>query len=326
MNVIRSVLTPQHIGAVVRDEYDLGSLEECRLKAVGMNDHYALTFGGNPYILRLYNRNNFWASDEGAYRFELEWLAFLRQHSLPVSYPLPRRGGDFLGILNAPEGVRYYALFSFAPGRIYYPPDREQSRLIGQGVAAIHHVSKGYRPRHRRLRHDIAFILETPAQRIAEFLGNRRKNDQSFLASFVERARRRLAVLPVSEAAWGLNGGDFGGGNNHFTADNRLTFFDFDLCGCGWYAYDAAKFLWSIRQAGAPLESWDSFVEGYRSIRPLTDEDLETTPVLAAVRQVFHMGHVVSLIGWTGSSALNDAYWDSAFQQLRVWESAVNRD
>ena len=97
--IYHSVLSLEEIVKTVQANYALPSPVKASLLNSGVNDIYLVTAGGDKYILRLARVPRYCPFDEGAYRFELELLTFLRQQALPIAYPLPRRDGAWIGQL-----------------------------------------------------------------------------------------------------------------------------------------------------------------------------------------------------------------------------------
>ena len=95
---------------LISENYELPRPITCNLHAVGDNDTYLVQAGTERYALRVYYPNRFWLSGIDEYRFELDWLGYCHIQGLPVSYAIPRRDGELLGELTAPEGIRPWAL------------------------------------------------------------------------------------------------------------------------------------------------------------------------------------------------------------------------
>jgi len=67
--------------------------------------------------------------------------------------------------------------------------------------------------------------------------------------------------------------------------ENEITHFDFDLCGYGWRAYDIAVFRWA---RGSKNDGrWERFLAGYKSVRPLSDQELRSIPYFIVSRQIW---------------------------------------
>ena len=119
IKVLSSLIDPSEMAWRVEKEYSLGTVEQCICISIGDNDNYLITIEHKKYILRIYRYNKYWLVNESDYQFELHWLEYLHQNNLPISYPIPRREGQFLNSIEAPEGKRYWALFSFGFGEVF---------------------------------------------------------------------------------------------------------------------------------------------------------------------------------------------------------------
>ena len=173
LRVHHSVLAADSLIDVVGDAYDLEAPITCRLFSANSNDHYLITSSTTKAMLRIYHHDHYWLTSAAHYHFELDWLDYLHQHDLPVSYPLPQRNGTLLGALMAPEGIRYYTLFSFAPGTVRYPLTVAQCHLLGKSLAQIHRASNSFITSHPRHHFDLAFLLDDAIEQIRPFLHNR---------------------------------------------------------------------------------------------------------------------------------------------------------
>jgi Ser/Thr protein kinase RdoA (MazF antagonist) len=326
LRATRSVIAGDALLPLLEAHYDLQAPITCRLRFVGDNDTYLVRAGETRYALRVYRFGRYWIQGEADYRFELDWLAFLRARGLPVSYAIPRRDGERLGQIAAPEGTRYWALFSFAEGRVVHPLDRQQSYLVGQKVAEIHLASNDFVTRHQRFRSDLEFLLDQPVATITQLLGHCREDDVAFITHLAQRLKERVLALGVSGDGYGIVGGDFNGGNHHFTAANELTFFDFDLCGYGWRAYDLAVFFRNARLREAPPEMGDAFLEGYQSIRTLSPAERRAIPLFVMIRQIWRLGVRCSEVDLSGDEWLVDGYWDRMVGAPRQWSKVESSD
>ena len=86
----------------------------CRLYKRGLNDTYLVEGKFKQYILRIYRRE--WRNKQEI-DFELELLDFLQKNHQPVASPIALANGVFTTEVDAPEGVRYAAIFPYAPGK-----------------------------------------------------------------------------------------------------------------------------------------------------------------------------------------------------------------
>ncbi len=104
---------------------------------------------------------------------------------------------------------------------------------------------------------------------------------------------------------------DFHGANCHFTEDNEIAHFDFDLCSYSWRAYDLAIYRWSTGRAD---HLWQAFPEGYQSVRPLSPTEREAVPTFVVMRQIWLMGSHTTYPD--ARSWLRQNHWDRMFERL----------
>jgi Ser/Thr protein kinase RdoA (MazF antagonist) len=321
IRITRSVVAAEALLPLLSAAYELPAPLRCVLVSVGDNDNYLVQAGDFRAALRIYRYGKYWLPRESDYRFELDWLTFLRGRGLPVSAPIARRDGDLLGTLDAPEGRRYWALFTFAPGRTVRPMSREQSRQFGEAVAGIHLASNDFVSAHERTRIDLEFLLDRPVDRVRRFLDGRRPEDVRFIADVAEELKQQIPELGIAGDGFGVIGGDFHGGNNHLSDTGELTMFDFDLCGHGWRAFDVAVFVWGTGEEHR--ETIDGFMEGYEAVRPLAEAERRAIPLFVLARQIWIMGSHTTYIETGGMNWLGDGYRDRMVGFLRrEWEKS----
>ncbi|HEY9667492.1 MAG TPA: phosphotransferase, partial [Coleofasciculaceae cyanobacterium] len=140
--VIHSLPSGEALIEKVLPEYPISKPYRCCLHKRGLNDTYRVETDAEPYILRIYR--SCWRS-KAEIDFELELLTFLHQQRLPVAYPIATKQGSFTEVIIAPEGKRYIALFSYAPGRaVNEKLEPEESRKLGMALAQIHQTTDDF--------------------------------------------------------------------------------------------------------------------------------------------------------------------------------------
>lgn len=106
----QSVLSTDAIRERLLPDYTIGDVVQCRLHIGGVNDVYVVEMqAGKKYVLKVYSFG--WRSASQV-RYELDLLAHLQRNRAAVSRPVPRRGGDLLFPIPAPEGERQAVLQS----------------------------------------------------------------------------------------------------------------------------------------------------------------------------------------------------------------------
>lgn len=295
--VTRSFVSADAFAEVIAEQYSFDNPVACKLFSKMLrtqdNDHYQVTAAGKKYVARIYQQGDPIGRQESDYQFELAWLADLRKNGLPVSYPLARRDGSLLGSVNAPEGIRYYALFSFAPGEPMAADDPDQLHQVGREMAHIHQVSNQFSTSYQRQPMDVEFLVDSSIQRIRRYWGNRIDEQLDILITSGEEAKEEVLALVQNDKeavdAWGPIGGDFHPVSTHFH-DGKPCFFNFDLCGYGWRAYDIAVFLLNSNLLHQDPELAEAFFEGYYSVRPLSANEYEAISPFMTIRRVWLAG------------------------------------
>lgn len=295
----RSFVAADSVAELVATEYDLAAPVGCKLFSKLLrtqdNDHYLVTAGnGAQYAFRVYQQGDRYRRAESDYLYEIDWLRFLHERGLPVAYPIRRRDGGYLGWLEAPEGPRCYALFSLAHGDPLALKDVDQLYIMGEMMARIHKVSDTFTSAHARKPLDLAYLLDRPLERIRRTWTDERAANLDLVLTAAEEAREELSEFVRQSGKvpgrWGPIGGDFHQSSVYFNEVNEPTFFNFDLCGPGWRAYDIAAFLSNANLMHAPAERSEAFFAGYYAERPLADEEHAAIAPLLTVRRVWLMG------------------------------------
>jgi Ser/Thr protein kinase RdoA (MazF antagonist) len=316
--VTRSIIAADALGEIIAEEYDLGAPLSCKLISKMLrtqdNEHYLIRSGGNKYVARVYQLGQHLRRQESDYLYELDWLNFLKAKDQPVSYPIARRDGSLLGQLEAPEGRRYYALFSFARGKPMAADDEDQLFAMGRQMAQIHLASNSYEPSHERRPMGLSFLVDEPVARLKDFWARKRDVKLDILLTSAEESKERIESLlkneEETEDSWGAIGGDFHPYNTHFDGSNEPTFFSFDLCGLGWRAYDIAVFLLNADLMRRPSNLSEAFFAGYYAVRPLSGNEHQAVAPFLTIRRVWLTGTFSTVEGVAGYTFIGPAQLD----------------
>jgi Ser/Thr protein kinase RdoA (MazF antagonist) len=161
---VRSLLHPDDLARIVEREYEVEAPVTARLLRCGFNDSYRITDrNGGTRVLRVYAHDKHWIRSESDLLFELELLDALAAAGRRVSYPYRRRtpGNALLGHVDAPEGARCFALFTFATGAPANdrPLSGDQLTTFGAEIARIHSAMDTFGSNHSRYRLDVLVDL-----------------------------------------------------------------------------------------------------------------------------------------------------------------------
>jgi Ser/Thr protein kinase RdoA (MazF antagonist) len=318
--VTHSTISVKALTTDILPKYNLGTVIDCRLLCLGLNDTYAVkTENGEQYIFRVYRAG--WRSLSDI-AYELDALSHLNCKSVPVAKPLPQQDRQLTQTLLAPEGTRYAVLFTYAPGKdLSYEAEAEMEVFnYGKTAARIHNATQDFTSLNPRCSIDLDYLLNTPLKSIAPLLSHR-PEDWEYLQYLADKIRGQLVELPIDELEQGFCHGDFHGGNAHISNDGVITFFDFDCCGWGWRAYDIAVFKWGARLRGKEKEYWEPFLKGYQAERTLKDIDLRAVHLFIGIRNFCLVGlHAANGHDW-GFGWINDRYFDKSIKFFRDWDS-----
>lgn len=96
---------------------------------------------------------------------------------------------------------------------------------------------------------------------------------------------RRLSALATDRSSFGLIHADLHSRNVMVDGD-RLVIIDFDDSGFGWYVHELAVALHPSWHEPWFIDARDALVAGYRTVHPLTDDELSLLPAFLTIRSM----------------------------------------
>ena len=82
--------------------------------------------------------------------------------------------------------------------------------------------------------------------------------------------------------------------NMSITDDGEITLFDFDNCGYGWLILDIGYYCMQLYHIETDKRIYEekkrSFLEGYRSITDITDDEVRLLPQAGAAIWIYYLG------------------------------------
>jgi Ser/Thr protein kinase RdoA (MazF antagonist) len=313
--VISSILDSAALASEILPGFGVGVIAECKFYSGGFNHTYQVkTESGSTFYLRAYRLQWRTLAD---IQYELDVLYHLEHKGFPATRPLPYKNGQLFCAVPAPEGTRYLALFTEAPGpEISYDHEPEKmAQRYGRAVAQMHNALDDFNSSYPRFHKDIEHFIDMPLRNIAPFV-SRRPDDWASIKRFAETLRQRILALPASALEQGFCHGDLQGYHANVAGDGTLTFFDFDCGGYGYRAYDLAVFLWCCRLEEAVAVRWEPFLKGYRETRSINDLDVQAVPLFVCARYLWHISvHTQNTPDW-GVGWLNNEFFDTHLRRL----------
>lgn len=316
--VIYSTLMSEALVSKVLPCYELDPVTGCQFWNRGLSDVYLVDTQTHPYVLRVSHTH--WRSKSDI-DFELELLEFLRLRHIPVAYPLRTQDNQLSVEINAPEGKRYAALFTYAPGRVALGDlAPTQGKILGETVAKLHLAAADFRTQAKRQPLTLEYLLDNSLQIIAPCLQHK-PQDLAYLVEAIAQIKNQLQDFSTEPPFWGICWGDPHSGNAHFTLDNRVTLFDFDQCGYGWRIFEIAKFFQVALCTGVGRTIREAFLTGYQSVQEIADYEMESLQAFTQTAYIWVWAISLNYALMHHYSRLDDHYFNHRLGQLKRLKS-----
>lgn len=314
--VVYSTIDPGAIVSKILSCYDIGLVKVCEFWCRGLSDVYLVETDRASYVLRIAHWG--WRS-QADIDFELALLSFLHDRGLPVTHPLQTESGKLSIVIPAPEGERYAALFTYAPGIVPVGDlSIRQATRLGETLAKVHQAGIEFECSFQREPLTLEYLLDESWIAIAPFL---QSGDRAYVESAINQIKTGLKDFPRSSPYWGICWGDPHSGNTHFTETDQPTLFDFDQCGFGWRAFDLGKFRQVALNTGISRRVREAFLQGYRSISPLEEFELTAISAFTQTAHIWVWSISLTYALRHNYSRLDDSFFRKRVEQLRKLKS-----
>ncbi len=288
-----STLCSNALAGLLADKYDKGPVQ-CRLILRGVSDTYLVETRNARFIFRIYRASH---RDLLQIQSEIELLLALHAAMVSVSYPVADHNGSMIQSIEAAEGIRYGVLFTYAIGKSVPILNEQQLQNLGHEMADFHTISATIQLPGRQRVIDLDTTLFQPLAMIKDAFAED-EDGYTWLLKEAGQVKKELAQYDTSAFAAGYCHFDFLPKNFHFNTEDKITFFDFDFFGHGWYVNDLMTFrqqlcldvLFNRMTKEAANKSFTIFVEAYSQYRPLSKEEFAALPQLALGFWLFYMG------------------------------------
>ena len=288
-------------------------VRDLRLVALSENAVFRVNArDGRTYALRLH-RPGYNTRQE--LESELEWTRVLRAAGIGVPAPLPARddryystvpiaaGPGAAGPIAAGEEPRLVGVVEWVEGvSLADVIEQEQDEAavaryfaeLGRIAARIHNQAAAWTPPTgfvRRSWDADGLVGEQPLWGQFWQVPQLRPAQRDLLVRTRLAIWRTLQDYGQDAATYGLIHADLHS-SNVLVDGERLTVIDFDDAGFGWHQYELAVAL--VAQLGAPASDAmrAALIEGYRSVRPLSDAALALLPMFSLIRTLVLLGWV----------------------------------
>jgi Ser/Thr protein kinase RdoA (MazF antagonist) len=237
---------------------------------------------------------------------EFAWLGALESAGFQVPRVIRSRGGRNFEIVTAPDvdGPRQIDVFEWIEGRQLGSVEAglsgssdsiaDQYHQIGALAARMHNHGQDWRPPPAFRRHSWdagGLVGEQPLWGRFWDLDALSHAQRELLLRLRGLIARDLADYGMHSDRYGLIHADLVP-ENLLIEGSRACVIDFDDAGFGWHLFELATSLYFITGDSVYQTARHALIRGYRSLRPLSDADLERLPLFLAVRGTTYLGWV----------------------------------
>ncbi|GAO43174.1 phosphotransferase enzyme family protein [Flavihumibacter petaseus] len=323
--VISSIVSPAAIVEFVSGQYSFIQNARCRLLKTGINATYRIDGDNASFVFRIYSYN--WRT-QTEINEELDLLLLLQRNGVSVSYPVAGNDGIFIQTINAPEGMRYAVLFTYANGKKLLSFSRDAHYNAGMLMARVHSVTEGLK--QDRITYTPEVLLHHSLDRIRQFLPEE-SEEMQFLLATRPLLETELLNADKNMLRHGIVHLDIWFDNLNISDDNEITLFDFDFCGNGWLCLDLAYYIMQLHSTGkeeaARNDKIEAFYCGYESISKISSEERRLIPLLGICLYYFYLGVQCQRFDNWSNTFLNDVYLKRFITILirGYYEKAISR-
>lgn len=287
-----STLSAVALKDFLSEKYGLDAIN-CKLLIHNVSDTYLLETEQDKYIFKIYRDAHRKLEEIQA---EVELLDIYQVKGAKVSYPIKATDGAQIQSFNAAEGTRYGVLFTFAKGEVVQDLGDQHLKTIGREMALVHQISSTITLKYPRKEFTIDMMLLQPLV-VFKPAFEGLEEEYTYLTTSVAKVVAEIEKLDLSKFSYGYCHYDFLPKNFHFENESTLTFFDFDFAGKGHLINDISSFYvhYFMEVLSGKLTQQEAdrafavFVESYRTIKPLSDEELKAIPYFGFAFWIFYL-------------------------------------
>lgn len=238
---------------------------------------------------------------------ELLWMESLAADCIATPAVIATQSGERVAEIKAPNGeVRNCTLLAWLDGNLFDDLGRVEKgvvvelksryRQLGALAARLHNQGESWQPPSQFERHawDSEGLLgDDPLW--GKFWQHPLLSDAQRKLVLKARLVLQLLLKQLGQGSdcYGLIHADFLP-ENILLEDGNLSLIDFDDCGYGWYLFEMATSLFPKISEPYFDDLQQSYVDGYRSERELSAEDVEIFPAFLLLRGLTYLGWLMT--------------------------------
>jgi Ser/Thr protein kinase RdoA (MazF antagonist) len=263
--------------------------DQAQMLRASANFIFRFQKANQPYILR-FNHASERRLDH--LQAEIDYLLYLAAQGIPIAKPIPSRNGHFIESLSTSDGDFHAVVFEALPGEHPEFDDltSDQFKQWGQELARLHKAAEGYRGSGRPTWQDHIAAIEAGLP-----------SHETAAHKTLAQVKDQLKVLPITSQNFGLIHFDFEL-DNLLWHNDEISIIDFDDSAFYWFAADIAFGLRDLfNDDSTQVNLTDvhllSFLEGYRSVRAMPDEEIQQIPLFLRLHNLLLFTKIIRSLG-----------------------------
>ncbi len=315
--VINSTLSPNGLGELIQQKYGLSDKTECSIFRLAMNHLYIVQNGGDKYVFRVYTHN--WRT-KLEIEEELRLLILLKEADRQVAFPIADQSNRFIQEIEAPEGIRFGVLFSYAKGTKTAKFSPQTSFLIGQALAKVHQSTENFEL--IRMSYNAQNLLKNPVLKTKEFY-SKNSSEIEFLETLSAFLTLKMENTDRQKMRYGTVHLDVWFDNLHIDDEKEITFFDFDFCGNAYLCFDISYFLFQLFATHLNEEEYqakaDSFIKGYETVTEISNQEKMFLPFACLAIMTYYISVQCDRFEYWTNIFLNEDHLKRMVGNLKRW-------
>lgn len=258
---------------------------------------------GTKYALRVHRHGY---HSDAAIRSELQWMEALNDRGILTPKAVPTIDGELFELVSTDAVLTPHQcdLISWVDGQELGSVENGVGgdsveliatyRKLGELAARLHTESNEWELPADFSRHawdEEGLLGDDPLWGRFWELELLTEEEKNIVVKARDKARKELLAFGKAPDRYGLIHADFLP-ENLFQSSDGISLIDFDDAGYGWHLFEFATSL--LFQFGEPhFEAVsNAMIEGYRSVRPLSDEQVALLPTFFLIRGLVYLGWI----------------------------------
>ena len=304
--VTDSTLSAVHIANFVKEKYGMEGAVTVRILKTGINHTYLVSDARGKYTFRVYSFN--WRTEKEIAE-EIRLLGMLKENSIPISYAIADITSVYIQHFQAPEGLRFGVMFSFAKGGKMLNLPAELHHKAGVIMASMHGVTNNLQL--ERVIYTPVVLLTNSFEKLEQFLPAG-TGEMIYMKSLQKYLHGVFSTVKTGCLREGIVHLDIWFDNMSIDRAADITIFDFDFCGNGWLLLDIAYYILQLYSTEKDENEFnlkkESFLKGYESVTAISDEEKGLIPAAGVALYFFYLGIQCSRYDNWSNNFLNEIY------------------